>query len=84
MLLGVIVRSKVVFKRPRALSQRSLPPPPKHRISSASVETSGSDGGTVDSPASKRSTLSELPDSPPADIDDIVFQYNTSQAIDHR
>lgn len=80
MLLGVIVRSKAVFKRPRALSQRSVSPPPKRRISSTSVETTSSDGGTVDSPASKRDTLSELRDSPPADIDDIVFQYNTSQA----
>ena len=80
MLLGVIVRSKAVFKRPRALSQRSLSPPPKRRISSASVETSSSDGGTVGSPANKRDTLTELRDSPPADIDDIVFQYNTSQA----
>ncbi|KAL9962677.1 hypothetical protein ACROYT_G031800 [Oculina patagonica] len=80
MLLGVIVRSKAVFKRPRALSQRSLSPPPKRRTSSASIETSSSEGGTVDSPASKRSVLSELHDSPPADIDDIVFQYNTTQA----
>lgn len=80
MLLGVIVRSKAVFKRPRALSQRSLSPPPKRRISSASVETSSSDGGTAGSPANKRDTLSELRDSPPADIDDIVFQYNTTQA----
>lgn len=80
MLLGVIVRSKAVFKRPRALSQRSLSPPPKRRTSSASVETSSSEGGTVESPASKRDALSELRDSPPADIDDIVFQYNTTQA----
>ena len=80
MLLGVIVRSKAVFKRPRALSQRSMSPPPKRRTSSASVETNSSDGGVSDSPASKRDTLRELRDSPPADIDDIVFQYHTSQA----
>ena len=80
MLLGVIVRSKAVFKRPRALSQRSMSPPPKRRTSSASVETNSSDGGVSDSPASKRETLRELRDSPPADIDDIVFQYHTSQA----
>ncbi|KAJ7358702.1 Death-inducer obliterator 1 [Desmophyllum pertusum] len=80
MLLGVIVRAKAVFKRPRALSQRSLSPPSKRRTSSASVETNSSDGGTVESPASKRGVLSELHDSPPADIDDIVFQYNTTQA----
>ena len=80
MLLGIIVRSKVLFKRPRALSQRSLSPPPKRRTSSASVETSSSEGGTGESPASKQSMLTELHDSPPADIDDIVFQYNTSQA----
>lgn len=80
MLLGIIVRSKVLFKRPRALSQRSLSPPPKRRTSSASVETSSSEGGTGESPASKQGMLSELHDSPPADIDDIVFQYNTSQA----
>ena len=80
MLLGVIVRSKAVFKRPRALSQRSTSPPPKRRTSSASIETNSSDGGVSDSPASKRETLRELRDSPPADIDDIVFQYHTSQA----
>ena len=80
MLLGIIVRSKVLFKRPRALSQRSLSPPPKRRTSSASVETSSSEGGTGESPASKQGMLSELHDSPPADIDDIVFQYNTTQA----
>ena len=80
MLLGVIVRSKALFKRPRALSQRSMSPPPKRRTSSASVETNSSDGGVSDSPASKRETLRELRDSPPADIDDIVFQYHTSQA----
>lgn len=82
MLLGVIVRSKALFKRPRALSQRSLSPPPKRRTSSASVETNSSDGGTADSPARKNTdaTFSELRDSPPADIDDIVFQYHTSQA----
>ena len=81
MLLGIIVRSKVLFKRPRALSQRSLSPPPKRRTSSASVETtSSSEGGTGESPASKQGILTELHDSPPADIDDIVFQYNTSQA----
>ena len=80
MLLGVIVRSKVMFKRPRALSQRSLSPPPKRRTSSASVENSSSDGGSVESPARKRDVLSELHDSPPADIEDIVFQYNTTQA----
>ena len=80
MLLGVIVRSKAVFKRPRALSQRSLSPTPKRRVSSASVESTSSDGGTSDSSANKREVLSELRDSPPADIEDIVFQYNTSQA----
>ena len=80
MLLGIIVRSKVLFKRPRALSQRSLSPPPKRRTSSASVETSSSEGGTGESPASKQGMLTELHDSPPADIDDIVFQYNTTQA----
>ncbi|PFX20841.1 death-inducer obliterator 1-like [Stylophora pistillata] len=80
MLLGVIVRSKVLFKRPRALSQRSLSPPPKRRTSSASVENSSSDGGAEESPTRKREVLSELHDSPPADIEDIVFQYNTTQA----
>lgn len=80
MLLGIIVRSKVLFKRPRALSQRSLSPPPKRRTSSASVETSSSEGGTGESPASKQGMLTDLHDSPPADIDDIVFQYNTTQA----
>jgi len=80
MLLGIIVRSKVLFKRPRALSQRSLSPPPKRRNSSASVETSSSEGGTGESPTSKQGLLTELHDSPPADIDDIVFQYNTTQA----
>lgn len=80
MLLGIIVRSKVLFKRPRALSQRSLSPPPKRRTSSASVETNSSEGGTGESPASKQGMLTDLHDSPPADIDDIVFQYNTTQA----
>ena len=82
MLLGVIVRSKALFKRPRALSQRSLSPPPKRRTSSASAETNSSDGGTGDSPSRKSgdTSFSELRDSPPADIDDIVFQYNTTQA----
>lgn len=80
MLLGIIVRSKVLFKRPRPLSQRSLSPPPKRRTSSASVESSSSEGGTGESPARKQGMLTELHDSPPADIDDIVFQYNTSQA----
>lgn len=82
MLLGVIVRSKALFKRPRALSQRSLSPPPKRRTSSAGAETNSSDGGTGDSPSRKSgdTSFSELRDSPPADIDDIVFQYNTTQA----
>ena len=72
MLLGVIVRSKVVFKRPLYSVSGPYHYHQSAEISSASVE--------VDSPASKRSILSELPDSSSADIDDIVFQYNTSQA----
>ena len=45
------------------------------------METSSSEGGTGESPTSnKRGILTELHDSPPADIDDIVFQYNTTQA----
>ena len=44
------------------------------------METTSSEGGTGESPSSKRGLLTELHDSPPADIDDIVFQYNTTQA----
>ena len=81
MLLGVIVRAKALFKRPRALSQRSLSPPAKRRASSGSLETSGSEGAAVESPVKRRDAPVELHDSPPADIDDIVFQYHSSQAV---
>ena len=65
MLLGIIVRSKAVFKRPRAISQRSASPPRKRRTSTSST------GSGTESP---------LRDSPVAEIDDIVFQYHSGQA----
>ena len=62
MLLGVIVRTKAAFKRPRSMNQRTASPPRKRRPSTGSGNES------------------PLRDSPVAEIDDIVFQFNSGQA----
>ena len=68
MLLGIIVRVKAPVKRHRSHTQRSSSPPPKKRSSSSNVSES-----------QPSTTQSPLRDSPVAEIDDIVFQYNTNQ-----
>lgn len=68
MLLGVIVRVKGAPKRHKPLSQRPVSPPAKKRSSNSSVSES-----------LPSTTQSPLRHSPVADIEDIVFQYNSNQ-----
>jgi hypothetical protein len=59
MLLGIIVRTKAHFKRPRPIHHKPASPQPKRRHSNIS----------------KNSEDSQSKDSPPPEIEDIVFQY---------
>ncbi|XP_048590673.1 PHD finger protein 3 isoform X2 [Nematostella vectensis] len=70
MLLGIIVRTKPSFKRPRAVSHhKSTSPKAKRRHHRHSSGSHGSGSKHKDS----------LKDSPPAEIDDIVFQFQSTQ-----